>query len=147
MVGLEQKQSRAEELNDVLLVFTGQGYFVIAINPTGSTTFGQGTFTPEHLFLGIPKVLTRYVGVELTDAIKEDWGGKPFIDLINGWKYALEKYPEVHLFIILNLELQLMTMLRSIRIALLPLVPAGEDMLSSRSFISSHQILASDLSE
>jgi len=23
-------------------VFTGQGYFVIAINPTGSTSFGQG---------------------------------------------------------------------------------------------------------
>ncbi|KAJ3574735.1 hypothetical protein NP233_g1567 [Leucocoprinus birnbaumii] len=54
-------------------VFTGQGYFVIAINPTGSTTFGQ----------------------ELTEAIKEDWGGKPFVDLINGWKYALEKYPEI----------------------------------------------------
>ncbi|KAF9454685.1 hypothetical protein P691DRAFT_189906 [Macrolepiota fuliginosa MF-IS2] len=54
-------------------VFTGQGYFVIAINPTGSTTFGQ----------------------ELTDAIKEDWGGKPFVDLINGWKHALEKYPEI----------------------------------------------------
>ncbi|KAF7768229.1 hypothetical protein Agabi119p4_7472 [Agaricus bisporus var. burnettii] len=53
--------------------FTGQGYFVIALNPTGSTTFGQ----------------------ELTDAIKEDWGGKPFVDLINGWKYALDKYPEI----------------------------------------------------
>ncbi|KXN88269.1 Dipeptidyl-peptidase 5 [Leucoagaricus sp. SymC.cos] len=54
--------------------FTGQGYFVIAINPTGSTSFGQ----------------------ELTDAIKEDWGGKPFEDLIRGWKYALEKYPEIN---------------------------------------------------
>jgi dipeptidyl aminopeptidase/acylaminoacyl peptidase len=32
---------------------------------------------------------------ELTDAITEDWGGKPFVDLIEGWKYALEKYPEV----------------------------------------------------
>lgn len=54
-------------------VFTGKGYFVICINPTGSTTFGQ----------------------DLTDAITEDWGGKPFVDLINGWTYALEKYPEV----------------------------------------------------
>lgn len=53
--------------------FTGQGYFVISINPTGSTTFGQ----------------------DLTDAIKEDWGGKPFVDMIKGWKHALEKYPEI----------------------------------------------------
>jgi dipeptidyl aminopeptidase/acylaminoacyl peptidase len=56
-----------------LLVFAGQGYFVICIDPTGSTGFGQ----------------------ELTDAITEDWGGKPFVDLIKGWKYALEQYPEV----------------------------------------------------
>lgn len=39
------------------LVFAQQGYFVVAINPTGSTSFGQ----------------------ELTNAIKEDWGGKPFV--------------------------------------------------------------------
>ncbi|KAJ3574733.1 hypothetical protein NP233_g1569 [Leucocoprinus birnbaumii] len=55
-------------------VFTAQGYFVIAMNPTGSTTFGQ----------------------ELTDAIKEDWGRKPFEDMIKGWKYALKKYPEIN---------------------------------------------------
>ncbi|KAJ3574713.1 hypothetical protein NP233_g1571 [Leucocoprinus birnbaumii] len=54
-------------------VFTGQGYFVLAFNPTGSTTFGQ----------------------KFTDAIKEDGEGKPFIDMVNGWKYALEKYPEI----------------------------------------------------
>ncbi|KAI0789789.1 alpha/beta-hydrolase [Abortiporus biennis] len=54
-------------------VFTSQGYFTIAINPTGSTTFGQ----------------------ELTNAIKEDWGGKPFVDLQKGWKYILDKYPEI----------------------------------------------------
>jgi len=54
-------------------IFANQGYFVIAINPTGSTTFGQ----------------------EFTDAIAEDWGGKPFIDMIHGWKHALQKYPEV----------------------------------------------------
>ena len=33
--------------------------------------------------------------LEFTDAIAEDWGGKPFIDLINGWKYVLKSYPEV----------------------------------------------------
>ncbi|KAF9013539.1 alpha/beta-hydrolase [Cyathus striatus] len=54
-------------------VFTQQGYFVIMINPTGSTTFGQ----------------------EFTDAIAEDWGGKPFVDMIEGWKYALNKYTEI----------------------------------------------------
>ncbi|KAI0269780.1 alpha/beta-hydrolase [Gloeopeniophorella convolvens] len=54
-------------------VFAQQGYFLVAINPTGSTTFGQ----------------------ELTDAIAKDWGGKPFVDLQKGWKYALDKYPEI----------------------------------------------------
>ncbi|KAF8158405.1 Alpha/Beta hydrolase protein [Crassisporium funariophilum] len=54
-------------------VFAHQGYFVIMINPTGSTTFGQ----------------------EFTDAIAGDWGGKPFTDMIHGWKYALHRYPEI----------------------------------------------------
>ncbi|KAA1469919.1 alpha/beta-hydrolase [Dentipellis sp. KUC8613] len=54
-------------------VFAEQGYFVVAINPTGSTTFGQA----------------------FTDAIAQDWGGKPFVDLQKGWKHALEKYPDI----------------------------------------------------
>ncbi|KAH9049976.1 alpha/beta-hydrolase [Lactarius hengduanensis] len=54
-------------------IFAHQGYFVVAINPTGSTTFGQ----------------------DLVDAIAKDWGGKPFVDLQKGWKYALDKYPEI----------------------------------------------------
>jgi len=54
-------------------VFAQQGYFVVAINPTGSTTFGQ----------------------EFTDAIAEDWGGRPFVDLKKGWDYILAKYPEI----------------------------------------------------
>ncbi|KAH9969542.1 alpha/beta-hydrolase [Russula dissimulans] len=54
-------------------VFANQGYFVVAVNPTGSTTFGQ----------------------DFTDAIAKDWGGKPFVDLQKGWKYALDKYPEI----------------------------------------------------
>ena len=32
---------------------------------------------------------------EFTNDISGDWGGKPFIDLINGWKYALNQHPEV----------------------------------------------------
>lgn len=52
-------------------VFAQQGYFVIAVNPTGSTGFGQ----------------------DFTDGITKDWGGKPFVDLLHGWKYALKHYP------------------------------------------------------
>ncbi|KAF8627426.1 hypothetical protein AX17_006241 [Amanita inopinata Kibby_2008] len=54
-------------------MFTQQGYFVVMMNPTGSTTFGQ----------------------EFTDAIAEDWGGKPFVDMQKGWDYILHHYPEV----------------------------------------------------
>ena len=32
---------------------------------------------------------------DLTDSIKEDWGGKPFVDLRRGWQYILDKYPQV----------------------------------------------------
>ncbi|KAJ1303239.1 hypothetical protein OPQ81_011437 [Rhizoctonia solani] len=54
-------------------VFAQQGYVVVTINPAGSTTFGQ----------------------EFTDAIAEDWGGRPFEDLRKGWKYVLNNYEEV----------------------------------------------------
>ncbi|KAF9483390.1 hypothetical protein BDN70DRAFT_873894 [Pholiota conissans] len=54
-------------------VFAQQGYFVVMINPTGSTTFGQ----------------------DFTDAIAKDWGGKPFVDMLNGWKHALKAHPEI----------------------------------------------------
>jgi len=54
-------------------VFAQQGYIVVAINPTGSTTFGQ----------------------EFTDAIAGDWGGKPFEDLRKGWKHVLDNYKEI----------------------------------------------------
>ncbi|KAJ6585138.1 alpha/beta-hydrolase [Mycena capillaripes] len=54
-------------------MFAQQGYFTVLINPTGSTTFGQ----------------------EFTDAIAEDWGGKPFVDLIAGWKCILDSYPQI----------------------------------------------------
>ncbi|EIW81007.1 alpha beta-hydrolase [Coniophora puteana RWD-64-598 SS2] len=54
-------------------VLANHGYFVVAINPTGSTTFGQN----------------------LVDAITGDWGGKPFIDLRKGWQYVLDNYPQI----------------------------------------------------
>ncbi|ETW81653.1 serine peptidase S9 [Heterobasidion irregulare TC 32-1] len=54
-------------------IFAQQGYFTVAINPTGSTTFGQA----------------------FTDAIAGDWGGKPFVDLQQGFKYVLQQYPEI----------------------------------------------------
>jgi dipeptidyl aminopeptidase/acylaminoacyl peptidase len=43
-------------------VFTAKGYVVVAINPTGSTGYGQ----------------------DFTDAINQNWGGKPFKDLVAG---------------------------------------------------------------
>ncbi|KAH9941063.1 alpha/beta-hydrolase [Amylocystis lapponica] len=54
-------------------VFANQGYVTIAINPTGSTSFGQGM---SHFSC-------------------EDWGGKPFVDLQKGWEYILKEYPEI----------------------------------------------------
>ncbi|KIJ17964.1 Merops: S09.UPW [Paxillus involutus ATCC 200175] len=54
-------------------VFANQGYVIVAINPTGSTSFGQN----------------------LTEGIKGDWGGKPFVDLKNGWDYVLKNYPQI----------------------------------------------------
>jgi dipeptidyl aminopeptidase/acylaminoacyl peptidase len=47
-------------------VFAEQGYVVVAPNPTGSTGFGQA----------------------LQDGIKEQWGGLPYQDLVNGFQYV-----------------------------------------------------------
>jgi len=54
-------------------VFAQQGYVVIAINPHGSTSFGQ----------------------KLTDGIKSNWGSRPIQDLLAGLQHALKIYPEV----------------------------------------------------
>ncbi|KAG0699998.1 alpha beta-hydrolase [Suillus ampliporus] len=54
-------------------VFASQGYVVVAINPTGSTSFGQ----------------------DFTDGINQNWGGRPIQDLLMGWKYILQNYPEI----------------------------------------------------
>ena len=42
---------------------------------------------------------------EFTDGIAEDWGGKPFIDMINGWKYALDKHPEVKTLYVIDISI------------------------------------------
>jgi dipeptidyl aminopeptidase/acylaminoacyl peptidase len=52
-------------------VFAAPGYAVLMINRHGSTGFGQA----------------------FTDAIQDDWGGKPFVDLTKGLDAALAKYP------------------------------------------------------
>ncbi|KAG1872451.1 alpha beta-hydrolase [Suillus subalutaceus] len=54
-------------------VFASQGYVVVAINPTGSTSFGQ----------------------KFTDGVNKNWGGRPIQDLLMGWKYILQEYPEI----------------------------------------------------
>jgi dipeptidyl aminopeptidase/acylaminoacyl peptidase len=52
-------------------MFAGPGYAVLMINRHGSTGFGQA----------------------FTDAIQDDWGGKPYEDLMKGLDAALVKYP------------------------------------------------------
>lgn len=54
-------------------VFAAQGYVVVAINPTGSTGYGQ----------------------DFTDAINRDWGGKPFKDLVAGLDFVKRAYSEM----------------------------------------------------
>ena len=52
-------------------VFSGAGYATLMINRRGSTGFGQ----------------------KFTDEITNDWGGKPYVDIIKGVDAALAKYP------------------------------------------------------
>ena len=52
-------------------LMAANGYVVILINPRGSTGYGQ----------------------KFIDDINGDWGGKPYVDLINGLDYAEKAYP------------------------------------------------------
>jgi dipeptidyl aminopeptidase/acylaminoacyl peptidase len=52
-------------------VYAGAGYAVVMIDFHGSTGYGQG----------------------FTDAIRDDWGGKPLEDLKKGFAAALDRYP------------------------------------------------------
>ncbi|HZF99211.1 MAG TPA: S9 family peptidase [Pseudoxanthomonas sp.] len=51
--------------------YVGQGYAVVMIDFHGSTGYGQA----------------------FTDAVSQDWGGKPLEDLQKGWAEARKKYP------------------------------------------------------
>jgi dipeptidyl aminopeptidase/acylaminoacyl peptidase len=52
-------------------LFAANGYVVIMINPRGSTGYGQA----------------------IVDGVNNDWGGKPFTDLMTGLDYAEQHYP------------------------------------------------------
>ena len=52
-------------------VFSAAGYVTLMINRRGSTGFGQ----------------------KFTDEITNDWGGKAYVDVMNGVDYTLAKYP------------------------------------------------------
>ena len=52
-------------------MFAAPGYAVVAINPRGSTGFGQ----------------------KFTDQISQDWTGRVYADLMNGLDHALKSYP------------------------------------------------------
>lgn len=54
-------------------VFANAGYFVVAINPHGSTGYGQN----------------------YTDAIRGDWGGKPYKDLMLGLDHVIKTYESI----------------------------------------------------
>jgi dipeptidyl aminopeptidase/acylaminoacyl peptidase len=54
-------------------VWAAAGYVVVAINPTGSTGYGQ----------------------DFTDAINKDWGGKPFKDLVAGLEFVKRAYKDI----------------------------------------------------
>jgi len=52
-------------------LFAANGYVVIMVNPRGSTGYGQA----------------------FVDGVNKDWGGKPYVDLMNGLDYAEKTYP------------------------------------------------------
>jgi len=52
-------------------LFAANGYVVIMINPRGSTGYGQA----------------------FVDGVNNDWGGKPYTDLMTGLDYAEQHYP------------------------------------------------------
>jgi len=53
-----------------LHMFASKGYVVVATNPRGSTGYGQ----------------------KFVDEISGDWGGKPYVDLMNAYDYAVKNF-------------------------------------------------------
>ncbi|KAF8583106.1 alpha/beta-hydrolase [Ramaria rubella] len=82
-----------------LNVFAEQGYFVIAPNPTGSTSFGQGKLQSQLPFPTMQTPARAHTLLtlrpEFADRITENWGGRPFEDLQKGWIAALKLFPEI----------------------------------------------------
>ncbi|CAG8959070.1 hypothetical protein HYFRA_00012851 [Hymenoscyphus fraxineus] len=58
-----------------MMVYAEQGYIVVAFNPTGSIGWGQ----------------------QLCDQIQNEWGGKPYNDLVLGYQYIEQHLPFVDL--------------------------------------------------
>jgi dipeptidyl aminopeptidase/acylaminoacyl peptidase len=54
-------------------LFAANGYVVVMINPRGSTGYGQ----------------------KFIDEINGDWGGRPFVDLMDGLDYAEKTFPYI----------------------------------------------------
>jgi dipeptidyl aminopeptidase/acylaminoacyl peptidase len=54
-------------------MFASRSYFTVMVNPQGSTGFGQN----------------------YTKAILGNWGGAPYISLMKGLDYVLDKYPQI----------------------------------------------------
>src|SRR5260370_23026686 len=54
-------------------VFSAAGYVTLMINRRGSTGYGQ----------------------KFTDEITNDWGGRAYVDVMNGVDFTLKKYPFV----------------------------------------------------
>ena len=52
-------------------MFASRGYVVLMVNPRGSTGYGQ----------------------KFTDEISRDWGGKVYVDLMNGLVHVIKTYP------------------------------------------------------
>jgi len=53
-----------------LQMFASKGYVVVATNPRGSTGYGQ----------------------KFVDEISGDWGGKPYVDLMNAYDFAVKNF-------------------------------------------------------
>jgi len=51
-------------------LWANRGYVVVMVNPQGSTGFGQA----------------------FTDAVREDWGGSPYISLMKGFDFVVSNY-------------------------------------------------------
>lgn len=71
-------------------VFAQQGYFVVAVNPTGSTGYGQDFVTAIHENWGGSEFVRQFA---VHKEVDESAG--PFKDLVAGLQYVLEQHPEI----------------------------------------------------